>query len=344
MYFGMVYILFLVWISSINSIESSTTCDQKQHIYSAIIASQVPGKTYIEHRIFDHVKRFRKHAFAGYPDIDGEMQLWTPIYAYDCQGNDTTYSKGRGSNLVHREVWDSFYRHRRPCGIEQNDVMMIFEYDAFLGSKHASDIVMNAVRKMTTDILLLGYCYRPKTYYDPKVSGRAPYCLHAYAVTLTGAKKLVELLDVCGGFADLQIATYADAKLLSWSYLNESYDHSYLQQLFDSEGIHFSGYFNYGGVVIQGKFDEAVPSLQEGTLSNTSPHGRQIFCLLNQTWRAVGSMDHFNKLKLPGNDVLILSPWQFHQYKFNKMAAPLTDEEVVTMAEIIKQRSSHKLL
>ncbi len=55
-------------------------------------------------------------------------------------------------------------------------------------------------------LLLSGYCFQYAENH-PLLSGRAPYCLHAYAVTVQGAKKLLELVDACGAFADAQVGT-----------------------------------------------------------------------------------------------------------------------------------------
>ena len=239
-----------------------STCEPKKKIFTAIIGPRLPGIHSLHQRIFYYVQSFAKTAIQGYENVD-EMKIWPPIYTHDCFVNETIHSKGRGSNLVHREIWDYFYRHRRPCGLEHDDAIIIFEYDAFYGPKSAASVIIDAVIHMNTDLLYLGYCYQSR--HHPRSTGLAPYCLHAYVLTLQGAKKLVELLDVCGLFADVQLSVFANKGLISWSYLNTSYDANYVDHLFNSQGIQMSGFLQYDGVVVQAKFDDNIPPLPDGT-------------------------------------------------------------------------------
>eukprot|EP01039_Chlorochromonas_danica_P004163 gene4163-4572_t len=295
-----------------------------------MIASRFPTQSsYIEQRIYYHVQHFLQKTFTGQPGVIGEMRLWPPIMAYHCTTNETSYDKGHGSNLVHYEIWDHFYKHRRSCGIQKNDVLLIFEYDAYLGSENAVQTILESVSRMKTDFLFLGYCFKRRQH--PRLNNRSPYCLHAYAITISGAKKLTDLLDLCGPFADAQLSNFFNDGLISWSYLNISYDNKYVEKLFQTEGLHMSGYFLYDGVVIQAKYDELPGHLLEGTISHIG-HDRQLFCLYHNQWRPIESMTMFERLKGDQRRVKVLSHWQFNHWQVNWTS--ITIEESDTIAKL----------
>lgn len=319
----------------------------QQRIYTAIIASRSPGSSYIDQRIHYHVNHFRHSTFTGQPGVIGEMRLWPPIMAYHCTQNETVYDKGHGSNLVHYEIWDDFYKQHRghrghpgsgggssggsSCGGKQakEDVLLIFEYDAYLGSEHAVQSILEGVSQMQTDFLFLGYCFKRRQH--PRLTNRSPYCLHAYAITISGAKKLTDLLDICGPFADAQLSNFFNDGLISWSYLNTSYDSRYVERLFQTEGLYMSGYFLYDGVVIQAKYDDLPGNLSEGTIGHKG-HDRQLFCLYHNQWRPIENMAMFERLKGDHRRVKSLSHWQFNHWQVNW--TPLTTEECDALVKI----------
>lgn len=83
----------------------------------------------------------------------GRLQLIVDVYVSDMMG-----CEGRGSNIAHKEVWDQFYRNRRNCTTDENnlDRLMVFEYDAYIGMPDAGARTVAAVKAMTTDLLYLG--------------------------------------------------------------------------------------------------------------------------------------------------------------------------------------------
>ena len=74
--------------------------------------------------------------------------------------------------------------------------------------------------------------------YHPKATGLAPHCLHAYAVTVAGASKLLELVKECGPPADHQIAEFANKGLITYKYSNISYSPDFTTKEFAKHGIH----------------------------------------------------------------------------------------------------------
>lgn len=252
----------------------SEYCESKQKIFASIIYSPPRLMTANAELIHKHVKDFTEQLFN---QSEIEFHFFPSILTRACRKEFPTkyigFDKGHGSNIAHKEVWERFYFRRRLCGVEQRDVMLIFEYDAFIGLPEAWSYAIERVRTMNSDLHYLGYCYQ-KPSYHPSVSGKAPYCLHAYAIQLEGAKKLVELVDTCSFFADAQVAILADSKNISWSYENQSYDKHFVSKYLNDRGIHISGPFLYDGIFVQAKFDRKV-TLDEGKLGNNNLRGRQ---------------------------------------------------------------------
>lgn len=267
-------------------------------------------------KIYSHVQNltmmYQSHGVSA-----RDITMWSPIIAHPC-GKNTWRNvadgmKGRGSNLAHKEIWDSYIRQRRGCDINLQDRIIIHEYDAFLGTPDTISYALDLARNMTTDFMFLGYCFE-KPHNHPYVSGYAPYCLHAYAISVRGAEKLRELVDACGIFADAQIAELANSKKITWTYDKREYDHRFVNEYFNANGIFISGPFLYGGSFVQAKFDEFLDPFPEGTVAHNKNRPKQLFLLRNHTWHKLNSMDEFYNLNLTTKDVKTLSDWQFKQY------------------------------
>ncbi|KAJ1413572.1 hypothetical protein B484DRAFT_467601 [Ochromonadaceae sp. CCMP2298] len=290
-------------------------CERKQLFSAAMLGdNREPAGDPNALRVWEHITRFPREVFEGVEGAPQEMKYWPPIWSLPCTGDSRQFDKGRGSNLAHREAWDAFYRHGRSCGEEQRDMLMIFEYDVFQGIPGAGQLAIDALRNTTADLYFMGYCFHEKRDGMPWESGRAPWCLHAYAVTMKGAKQLVEMVDVCGPYADAQLANLADAKKIQWDYDRRSFDRAYVDKKFGHDGVHLSGFFSYGGVFVQAKFDADMSHLPEGTLSHLK-HGRQLYVLRELSWRPIRHMDELNALGLDVGRAVSLSDWQFGQFK-----------------------------
>jgi len=214
--------------------------------------------------------------------------------------------------MVHKEVWDQFYRNRRPCGLRNNDTLLVFEYDAFLGMHNAGALAIESIQKMTSDFHFLGFCYQ-RPHLHPRVSGKAPYCLHAYAVTLEGARKLLDLVDSCSIFADAQVAILADSKNITWSFETNTYDKKFVDDYFYENGVHMSGSFLYDGIFVQAKFDDEL-AMQEGNIVNNRNRGKELHIFQNKTWRSIPSIDVYRTLVgNTGRKVTVVSEWQFRK-------------------------------
>lgn len=304
-------ILYLVGLLlAVLTASTEDVCEKGQHIYAAVIYSPPLRKSPESHRLHRYMQWFKSGVFNN---SVVEMRFFPSIYVEACfQSVPSGFDKGHGSNLAHKEVWDYFYRHRRSCGIDERDTLFVFEYDAFQGMSNAGEFAIAAARKMTTDFHFLGYCFQ-KPSSHPSISKKAPYCLHAYALQLVGAKKLLELVDSCSFFADAQVAILADSKKISWSYETTSYDKRFVDNYFFDHGIHISGPFLYDGIFVQAKFDPAV-KFQEGDVVNNKMRGKELHVLVNATWRSIPNMEVFASLELTRKKVSVVSEWQFKAY------------------------------
>jgi DNA polymerase III epsilon subunit-like protein len=101
--------------------------------------------------------------------------------------------------IAHGLIWEHFIRERsRANSTNENDAIIVFEDDVFEARENAAELAVKAVENMKTDFLFLGHCCHYKL-------DEPPYCLHAYAMTLRGAKKMLPHLDHCGDPIDWQV-------------------------------------------------------------------------------------------------------------------------------------------
>lgn len=307
--------------------DAAAPCVQRRKIYASLIwYHSHKGLTPDEMRIHNYVRNFTNQIFADVQAEDRpEIKIMPPVYAPACVGEEADGNppdKGRGSNIAHREVWFQFHRYRRPCGEEMGDRLIVFEYDAFIGLPNTGKLVIDSVKKLTTDVHYLGYCYK-NAHYDPKVTKKAPYCLHAYVLSLSAAKLLLDDMDACGAFADVQVANLCNNKNVTWSFEMTDYDHQFLNDYFIRDGIHIGGPFLKGGIVVQAKFDKYLNAdLFEG---QTVQLGRAIYVLVNQTWRYIPNMDTLDSLALDKSKrkPVPVTPWQMQQFSMGPPYPPV---------------------
>ena len=269
-----------------------------------------------DNRTYEYVKTFTSTVFAG---IKGDIQIrfLPPVFTESCDGfskpfKSKEFDKGRGSNLAHIQAWDNFYRTRRSCSLVARDTLIVFEYDAFIGHQDAGKIAIRSIRNMTSDLHYLGYCFH-KARNHPR-NGDAPYCLHAYAISITGAKILLELVDSCGPFADVQLSMLCNAGKLNWTFEAQPYDHEFVTKYFSADGIQISGLFMYDGIFLQAKMDNYLHSLPNHTICHNVARGKEVYLLLNNTWRSIPNMDTFYARGLDTKKIMRISDWQFRNY------------------------------
>jgi hypothetical protein len=187
------------------------------------------------------------------------------------------------------------------------DVLVVFEYDAFIGIENAGKYVIEFIEKRnaTTDILYFGYCFQ-KQHDHPRISHLAPYCLHAYALTLHGARKLIEYVDACSIFADAAVALLINRNRIIAEYMTLSWNPSYLTRRFNDEGIRWSGDFEYDGAIPQVKLLPLPRIYKDGDIVCVIG-SKTVYYFSQNMWRIVPNMDIFADLGLEGKLVLFLA-------------------------------------
>ena len=89
-----------------------------------------------------------------------------------------------------------------------DSIIVIFEDDAVIAVENVTWSLENELGSMNTDLLFLGWCYGRR---------HMPMCLHSYALRRSGAKKLVEHLDICDpGAIDGQWVHLHKDKIFTW--------------------------------------------------------------------------------------------------------------------------------
>lgn len=301
-------------ISSLSMDLQPASQNYTRRISVAVIADILPDTSNINQmRVYNHLKNFTKlieNAFAS--SMHPGIQYWPPIYSRTCKQSEKKFDQGRGSNIAHKEAWSAFYLSAHADPFRSNDVLVLFEDDAHVTFEGAEIEALHTVMKMTEDMIYLGYCYKDEQLH-PKVSKQAPYCNHAYAMTVQGAKKLIDLFDSCGPLSDVQLSEFANGGKITWGFSDRVEDTSFLNNYYQTYGAHKSGWFHFGGLFTQAKFDEYIV-IKDGDIACTKSYGRTIFLMKHSSWEIIPSMDVFNSLGLRQSDVKFLTDWQFKQY------------------------------
>jgi hypothetical protein len=136
-----------------------------------------------------------------------QTSYWGGVVTSDCAYSKVISRRGRGKEvgitLAHYRIWKDFVRHpTRANEAEAAAVLVVLEADAICGVENCGQAMWSAVRQMSSDYMFLGWCDLPKPAAGPLTP---PYCTHAYAVTVAGARALLDKVDLCGKAVDEQI-------------------------------------------------------------------------------------------------------------------------------------------
>jgi len=96
-----------------------------------------------------------------------------------------------------------------------NDIIIILEDDADIAVADINKVLLDEFQDMNTDILYLGWC-------EGRNARPVPLCLHAYALTRSGTRKLVNYYEPCGKAIDEQFVIMAKNKWISYRKVNPS--------------------------------------------------------------------------------------------------------------------------
>jgi hypothetical protein len=130
----------------------------------------------------------------------------------------------RGMILAHQAVWEHFVGSRetnveRKKIDEKDDIMLVFEDDLYpMVENHQLNTLLE-VNRMQSDLHWLGWCY----YHDNV--NRSPLCMHAYAVSVIGARSLINSVKPCGPLPlDRQVRLMCDGNT-TWSITNGEWEY-----------------------------------------------------------------------------------------------------------------------
>ena len=94
----------------------------------------------------------------------------------------------------------SLYKHGSLY--RDNNIIVIFEDDADIAVTDLHQALHEELSNMNTDLLYLGWCLG-------RLAKPVPLCTVAYALTLEGARKVMEHIELCGGAVDEQFVIMA---------------------------------------------------------------------------------------------------------------------------------------
>lgn len=223
------------------------------------------------------------------------------------------------SDKSHWAVWEGFNNRTNPgC----RDILVVFQYNSIPSHPDAGRLVIQHAQTMKEDIMYFGYCFKssgiPKFLkgrrfrkFHPKVTGLAPHCLHAYAVTNQGVLKILSNVEPCGSTVDNQIANLANEGIITFKFINITYDTDEFKSQCAKYGVHL-GDDQQDGIFLQGALDVDVPKFVDGTAAHDLSRDQSVYILFNKTWRYIPTVEMFNKLL--GNSekgaVKVLTSWQ----------------------------------
>lgn len=219
--------------------------------------------------------------------------------------------------------------------------MIIFQQDVALGNPDAGVQALKHIKEkgMKEDILYLGYCFESKgipkyrvnrrfQYFHPRVTGKTPKCMFAYALSVIGARKLDILVQNCRhGLVDEQVHIFGEKRDISFNFINTPLNHKYLKPIFNINGVHMKGDL-YDGLFAQIEVDETLPVAPDGTIGCDSGKDRSLYILENNKWRSIPDMDTYEKIVSNSknkNNVKVFTTWQFNHYA---VGPPVIDGDV----------------
>jgi hypothetical protein len=189
-------------------------------------------------------------------ELPFELVHWPAVMTRPCPQNRHGHKTERGVALAHFQIWSDFvfFDHdvldNLKKGIDgggaynsssysstsgffsatssgalfkngvpylENDVLVVFEDDAESVVKDTSGTLIEELSSMTTDLLYLGWC-------EGRLARPVPLCTQAYALTRSGARKMVQLYEPCGMALDEQMVKFCKNNWITYRTIND-YSH-----------------------------------------------------------------------------------------------------------------------
>lgn len=230
-------------------------------VYTSVITSTVNKNSHQHNQKTNHVNHSDANAarvnniqtlkrhFYPFPVTE-----WPAIYTRPCPNFEHGHKTERGLALAHYQIWLDFvffdndvldalkrnppeylpgtpyssisgrfqaYQNgtllKNDLPFQENDILIILEDDAESVVEELNSTLVEELSAMSTDIVYLGWC-------EGRMARPVPLCLHAYALTRAGARKLIKYYEPCGKALDEQFVMFAKNNFISyrranpWSY------------------------------------------------------------------------------------------------------------------------------
>ena len=253
-----------------------------------------------------------------------KVKPWPSLFTGNCPEIDPTLRPGkkpgmdRAMLIVHRECWDQFVRrrklnHEREHFSEIDDVLVIFEDDVIGLFPNANEIMIQEINRVNADILYLGWCYWTK-------KNEPPLCMQSYAVTVIGAKKLVDVIDPCGYLPlDEQIQKAGRENFITWNLTIINEDIDYVRSHLHSQGAVIPPILSYkhayGGLYTQAEYEDYldVTLFKDNETLLKGASTRSIYLWANSTLHEFPDIGTFMAYGFEFGNEKIISDWQLRQ-------------------------------
>ena len=167
------------------------------------------------------------------PVQDAELfkfKAWPGVFTGDCPGyfpearQDHSPGADRGMILAHRAIWEEFVSSREISAErlkidEKDDIMLVFEDDPYPLVENHQLNTLREINRMKSDLHWLGWCYHHEYPF------RSPLCMHAYAMSVVGARSLLKSIKPCGPLPlDRQVRLMCDGNT-TWSLTDGEFEY-----------------------------------------------------------------------------------------------------------------------
>ena len=297
------------------------------NISVAIIADNFPRDASRHHKLGSlHAMKFIERIFSeNFPNPIFTRHVWPPVYTGDCpqaaKADSTIYfgkhtpGLQRGAIMAHRQILENFIDINRdiPANMSsyESPKIIIFENDAMEIDPMAPNLAYQSVANMTSQIHYLGHCYDRYPGVSP------PECAHAYALTVEGARIILENIDWCahrnGGSYDQQLKAFGSKGLLKWSAVTASspfgLSDNYIQGKSLVEGFTIEFGSQAGGLFYQILYDNYSQEI-EGSLYKLKWPTKSVYLFQNGTYHEFQDVKTFLALGYNFDDVILIPGWQ----------------------------------
>jgi len=220
--------------------------------------------------------------------------------------------------------------------------LLIFEDDAFATVPHVGKAVVMEIEAMDKEVLWIGWCM----HSDPEAP---PLCMHSYAMTISGARKLLQKIDTCHHDAlDIQIQRAGKEKWFTYGmtdatpyFENGNKDHIFNE--IKGKGITIDEtlkWVGYGGLFTQVVFDDPIEEFEEDTLVKPT-NSRTVYIWRNNSLHAFPDLHTFESMGFDFDDEVYVSEWQFNRLKVGEELPSIRRKTAVRGNERVGEKIQH---